>query len=745
MSAHSFSYTGNIPFRDHSMNDGDTSFLDVHTSALLRITSAIETATTLDELLMLSLHEITRFIGVPRSGIVLLREDEESVQLVSAVPLRVTMPPPVALSSVPRLQQIINHRQSQQIERFPQEVANSESRFFLENEQEKLCSALLVPLVAQDRSIGAVALATLDAPRHFTDVEISLVRVLTGPLAAAIAAFQTTEAARRRSAELATINEIASAVTSSLNKSEIYKLVVRQLNEYFHVDAGSLLLRDEDTGELVFVMTLEGGAERLVGTRVPRGRGVVGHVAETGRYAIVYDAQNDPRFYSKISEDTGYVTESILCVPMLFKGQTIGVIELLNKQEGLFTENDARRLMRMASTIGIALENARLFQQVKTNRDLFKAILNSTNDGIVMVDMHSTILLANPPAADLFQLSRQDIVGKNMNDLLEGLYERATSVGTPPWLSEDDDEHGMSRVVELELPGTHTRHIRYFSLPVQDDKQAVIGQLMLLQDVSKERELSRLRDDFTGMLVHDLRAPLTSIMNGVTMIRRGLGGPVSEQQTNLLDIAYKSSQTMLEMINTLLDISKMEEGRMPLNYEPISPYALVDDPVARLYGLAQEHQVQVVQNLPMGLPLVEADREKLVRVLQNLLDNAIKFSPAGKDVTLGVAYVVLGPHGVQQYVHSESDSLPVTLPPLAQNEWMVFWVRDQGEGISPQHHKRIFEKFGQVRGRKMRGTGLGLTFCKLAVESHRGHIWLESDVGKGSTFALALPIMRTSE
>jgi signal transduction histidine kinase len=290
-------------------------------------------------------------------------------------------------------------------------------------------------------------------------------------------------------------------------------------------------------------------------------------------------------------------------------------------------------------------------------------------------------------------------------------------------------------VVELELGGATRRFIRHYMLPVRETSGAEIGRLALFQDISKERELAQLREDYTGMLVHDLRAPLTAIMNGIMMVKRGLGGPISDQQQELLGIAHQGSQTMLEMVNTLLDIAKMEEGRMTLEPEPLSPYALIDQTLDRLRVSAQNQKVKLVQALSVGLPPLEADREKLVRVLQNLLDNAIKFSPTGSGVTLGA--------GLARFsgaAKGEQTELPVKLPALSKGEWLIFWVRDSGPGIPPQYHERIFEKFGQVRGRKVRGTGLGLTFCKLAVEAHGGQIWLQSAEGAGSTFAFAVPL-----
>jgi signal transduction histidine kinase len=169
--------------------------------------------------------------------------------------------------------------------------------------------------------------------------------------------------------------------------------------------------------------------------------------------------------------------------------------------------------------------------------------------------------------------------------------------------------------------------------------------------------------------------------------------------------------------------------------EPLSPYALIDATLDRLMVSARDQKIKLEQQLSVGLPLIEADREKLVRVLQNLLDNAIKFSPSGASVTLGAASL-----HVAQDAAGNIAGLPMRLPALDPGDWLAFWVRDHGPGIPPQYHERIFEKFGQVRGRKVRGTGLGLTFCKLAIESHGGKIWLQSAEGKGSIFALALPL-----
>lgn len=725
------------------MSDPESSLAQsaMNTQGLLRIATAIETAATLDELLMLTLNEFVQGLGVSLCGVLLLDPAGETISLVSTFPPRISLPPPIPLRDLPLIQQAFQQRQPYQIldlTTMPQPGDRSPVVLQLLGmlNEAQVRSLLVIPLVAQDTVIGALAFATLGQIRHFDDQEISVARLMASQLAAAITSFRMIEEASRREAELATLNDIAAAVTSSLDPREIYHLVMEKINQFFRVDAGSLLMLDDETGELVFVMTLEEGQEKLVGLRVPAGAGIVGDVARTQQYAIVHDAESDPRFYRAVSDGIGYNVHSILCVPIVVKGRTIGVIELLNKRTGHFTEEEAIRLTRMAATIGIAIENARLFQQVSTVRDRFEAIVNSTNDGILMADMRGVVVASNPAAAQIFHRSRESLIGCQLDELIDELMSRALVVEEPTWLNEG----ASHRVIEIELNDGPVRYVRHTTLPVLDTANMQIGRLALFEDIAKDRELARLREDYTGMLIHDLRAPLTAIMNGIMMMLRGLGGPVSEQQRELLQIAYQGSQTMLEMVNTLLDISKMEQGRMNLNLEPLSPYALVDEAIERLRASIQQRRINLVQNLAISLPPIEADRDKIVRVLQNLIDNAVKFSPERGMVTIGGRYLALASH-VAGDVHPD---LPFALPEMEAGEWLIYWVRDEGPGIPPQYHARIFEKFGQVQQQKSRGTGLGLTFCKLAVEAHKGKIWLQSREGLGSTFAFALPVRQRS-
>ncbi len=235
----------------------------------------------------------------------------------------------------------------------------------------------------------------------------------------------------------------------------------------------------------------------------------------------------------------------------------------------------------------------------------------------------------------------------------------------------------------------------------------------LAESYRRLQELERLRDDLTHMIVHDLRTPLTSLLSGLQTVP--LVGDLNGIQTEMLEIAVEGGQTLLGMINDLLDVEKMEQEAVPLERTPLTAAGLIERAMAQVVLLAQANGLTLVQQAPLDLPPFSGDEDKLRRTVVNLLGNAIKFTPAGGVIT---ASAETG-EGV-----------------------VLFSVHDTGEGIPPEAFDRIFEKFGQVEsrkaGRKM-STGLGLTFCKLAVEAHGGRIWVESRPGRGSAFFFTIP------
>ncbi|MHB0939676.1 MAG: hybrid sensor histidine kinase/response regulator [Armatimonadota bacterium] len=245
-----------------------------------------------------------------------------------------------------------------------------------------------------------------------------------------------------------------------------------------------------------------------------------------------------------------------------------------------------------------------------------------------------------------------------------------------------------------------------------DNEMALQAQLQ--ESYEQLRALEQYKDDLTHMLVHDLRTPLTSILSGL-MTMEGLG-ELNELQQEMLTMGIQGGQVLLDMINDLLDISKMEDGSLKLSREPLEPEGMAALALQQVRALAAGKELQLIADVEPGLPVIRADRDKLARTLVNLLGNACKFTPDGGTITFAIR---------------------------ALDNAVRFSVSDTGEGIPAESFERIFDKFGQVETRKAghkHSTGLGLTFCKMIVELHGGRIWVESELGQGSTFFFTLPL-----
>ena len=238
----------------------------------------------------------------------------------------------------------------------------------------------------------------------------------------------------------------------------------------------------------------------------------------------------------------------------------------------------------------------------------------------------------------------------------------------------------------------------------------------LQESYRRLQEVEKLRDDLTHMIIHDLRTPLTSVISGMQTL--DVVGDLNEDQREMMNIAIIGGETLLGMINDLLDVEKLESGSMQLDYVTLSAPELIASATGQVASLAESQQLTLVQQAAANLPPLRGDGNKLRRTLVNLLGNAIKFTPTGGTIT------------VKAHHNSEENAV-------------MFEVTDTGEGIPPEAFERIFEKFGQVESRqagRLMSTGLGLTFCKLAVEAHGGHIAVESAPGKGSTFCFTIPL-----
>ncbi len=370
-------------------------------------------------------------------------------------------------------------------------------------------------------------------------------------------------------------------------------------------------------------------------------------------------------------------------------------------------------LTELASTFVLMTGQLKRYSDMQA--DKLNSVLFSINDGIIMTDYSGRIILSNSRAGELLRIaSGQKLEGKKIQEVIKRK-EISESL-------KESRQNKETVVKEIDISRPHAKKVLRTdtSLVSQAESGEDIGTVTVVRDITLEKELEQLKDDFIHSITHDLRSPMTSIRGFLEFLMDGTAGEINEQQNEFLQIIDKSSQRLLNMINDILDVAKMESGTMPLDIEPVSPALLVDEVLQSTQSQAKKDGVELKVNKINDTGIIEADRNQIQRVITNLVSNSLKFTPEGGQVNV--------------IIEDKGDEIKVA-------------VEDTGQGMEPDVVSKIFDKFAQVKGSKgkRKGTGLGLTISKYIIEAHGGRIWAESEKGKGSIFAFILPKKQEKE
>jgi len=430
---------------------------------------------------------------------------------------------------------------------------------------------------------------------------------------------------------------------------------------------------------------------------------------------------------------------ALLAVPLRATQRTLGVL-CVYYGETTLEAPDQETVVLFATQAAVAVESIEFLTAVRSGRDQMASILASTREGIVLITPDAQVAIANSALNQLCGLPSQTMQSGSVERFL-ALWEQMIVYSPEEWvaLRQGLDDVIAGRQVfangELNERSVYPRAVEWAALTALSSGASNGGALLVLRDISEAKESERLRQDLTNMIVHDLRSPLSSVMASIELMAKGVAGELPAQQRNVLRIAYNSAVQMLDMINALLDISRLESGRLPLELKLCPVRLLIDRAVERLASLAHERNMLIQYDIPAELTPVLADGDLIVRAIQNLLGNALKFSGRGSTVLICATYTL-----DDRAMEVEAEITPSLLDPFtpANGGFVRIAVVDCGVGIAPDDQEMIFAKFGQV-GERRGGSGLGLTFCKLVVEAHGGQIWVESTVGAGSTFFFTLP------
>ena len=351
--------------------------------------------------------------------------------------------------------------------------------------------------------------------------------------------------------------------------------------------------------------------------------------------------------------------------------------------------------------------------EIITEKKRSEAIIRSITDGIVVVNAELKIVALNPVAASIFNINLQQAENSYFPEVIHNpqLYEylkTTADTGNPPQLEENQS------ILALE-ENSQEAYYKLTITPVRSEQGQMLGIILLLQDITKLKEIDRLKDELIMKVAHELRNPLTGMTMSIELLLETAPVKLSPKEQELLQGAKEEVQRLSALVNDLLNLSTIESGEIAMEFAPVEVKFLVEKALSPFILQAQEKQIILRNEVAEDLPLVKADPNKITWVLTNLIGNAMRYTNTGGKIQVSARH---------------------------RRDQVYMFVTDNGVGIPFEYQGKIFDKFVQVNTDKNPGgTGLGLAICKEIVQAHGGVIWVDSTLGKGSTFTFTLPVI----
>lgn len=353
-------------------------------------------------------------------------------------------------------------------------------------------------------------------------------------------------------------------------------------------------------------------------------------------------------------------------------------------------------------------EHSRNLYDLAMEQSRIRTIVNCMADGVLVTNRELEVVLCNPALMRILELSsswdRPGALATFFAD--EGLVE-----GLRGLLDKAEAQTGL---ISRELC-RGKKHLRALSAPVHGPDHQVLGSVTVFHDITTFKQLDEMKSNFVHMVAHELRSPLATIKQQMEVVLEGLAGELTEKQRELLNRSRGRIQSLLELINDLLDVAKIESGHGIQQQVPLKIEEILEETMTFMKTRAESQKIALRLELPSELPLIQADRRSMEEVFTNLISNAINYSPDGGTVTISA---------------------------IAHGSYLEVLVNDTGIGIEPDEVPKIFDKFYRVkhsRTRQVVGTGLGLAIVKGIIDSHRGSVDVQSEPGAGTTFRILLP------
>jgi NtrC-family two-component system sensor histidine kinase KinB len=599
-------------------------------------------------------------------------------------------------------------------------------------------SELDVPLLYEGRSLGLISLQNPQI-NGFTESDQTFISQLADQAAIAVANAQLYSETRRRLREQSSLYLVSAALGSSLALQDVLQVVARAFQASMdEIQVGIYLWNDSKAGFTLHFhpqdaspnLPVEVASRREITQPIHR---VWPEVLTTQDLTGLYANKDlaEPLILSGGSPlptawFNGRAPGPFLIFPLVSGGQRLGWLVAISPAGSPLPDEYQSQFQRAISAqAALALQNALYYADVRRGRDQLAAILNSVGEGILVIDDDGNVILANPGVETISGIRSEQLVSRSLKELPEASLER---LGLDlKYVLELLERTDLS---EVSIPPktiyqmkNQEIYIERSILPVWGSQERIFGWIIVLHDVSDERQLEHARELITETLVHDLRSPLSAILGAVAILQEDLEekNKLDDVSRQGLQIAQRAGARVMSLVESLLEISRMQAGRIELSPSPVNLHTLAASTLSDYLQQANNLGIILRNEIPADLPTVRADPTKLGRVFANLLDNALKFTPSGGQVSFSAN--------------------------LQGENMIAVRISDTGPGIPEEYRQKIFERFTQVPGRagRRRGSGLGLTFCRLVMEAHSGSIWAEAGSSGGSVFALTLPIIGESD
>ena len=570
-------------------------------------------------------------------------------------------------------------------------------------------SAIGVPIQLPDQLIGILTLTASD-PNHFTQDDLTMLTVMADQAAFAIANARLFKAEQRRRRLADTLASVARTINSTLDLNEVLNLILEQFALVVEYDSSSIMLYDEleETLSVRAAHRFDDMADAL-SVVIPVNEDSPNYQAILQKKPIVLnDVDTEPHW--RKSSSTRNV-HSWIGAPLIARDQVIGMLTVDSHQIGKYSAENAKEVAAFADQAAMAVANAQIVARLQSAESSYTGLFEDSTDLIVISTYQGLILNVNRTACQMLRRPKDALIGGDITfihpELHDYLHQHASRLKVWRELSlELDVLDAYRQTISLELKA---RQVLY------EGKTCIqwIGR-----DISARKQAEKLRQDMLNMVIHDLRGPIGNMINTIELLPMLLSANPDPKTVNrLLDLALQTSQEVKDLVDSMLDISRLEQGEVPLQRELIDLEELVQAVEKQVAPRAVAKAMELTFGPLPDVPLVWLDINMIRRVLINLIDNAIKYTPREGKVSLTT---------------SVQDTL-------------IFAVADNGPGISKADQAYIFDKFARVDHsiNAPIGVGLGLAFCKLAAEAHGGKISVKSEgiPGEGSTFYLSLPLI----